>query len=447
MRPSRSTSALIALVLVCTSAARAQDPAREPIDSTWVRAHYTKREVTISVRDGVRLFTSIYEPRDRSRAYPILIRRTPYSLRPYGPDRVPTSLGPHDGFARDGFIFVYQDVRGRWMSEGEFVNVRPHSARKKSRKDIDESTDTYDTIEWLLKNVRNHNGRVGMWGISYPGFYTSAGMINAHPALRAASPQAPIADWFFDDFFHHGAFFLPHAFGFFHFFGQPRPGPTTEPPANLFDYGTPDGYEFYLKLGPLRNVDEKYFQGRVAFWNEIAAHPNRDAFWQARNILPHLRKVAPAVMTVGGWFDAEDLYGTLQTYRALERQNPGIFNILVMGPWFHGGWARSDGQSLGDAWFQEKTAVFYRDSIELPFFRHFLKDDADPKLPEAFVFETGANRWRRLDTWPPAEVVELQLYLREEGKLSFTPPLPGATDFDAFDEYVSDPTRPVPFTQ
>lgn len=407
-----------------------------------VRANYEKSEYQIPMRDGVKLFTVVYSPRDKSKKYPILLNRTPYSVGPYGPDAYKTSLGPSPLFMKEGYIFVYQDVRGRYMSEGEFVNMRPHKERKVGPTDIDESTDTYDTIDWLIKNVPNNNGRVGMWGISYPGFYVAVGMIDAHPALKAASPQAPIADWFIgDDFHHNGAFFLPHAFNFLATFGRPRPRPTTETPPR-FQHGTPDGYKFFLELGPLQNADRKYFKGDVAFWNEMMEHPNYDDFWKARNTLPHLKNIRPAVMTVGGWFDAEDLYGALHTYKATEKQSPGAYNVLVMGPWYHGGWARSDGDSLGAIRFGSKTAEFYRNEIELPFFNCFLKDKCDRKLPEAYVFETGSNRWRTYTEWPPRTAQPRAIYLREDGRLSFDPP---TNERDAFDEYVSDPNKPVPY--
>ncbi|MGI8995189.1 MAG: CocE/NonD family hydrolase [Pyrinomonadaceae bacterium] len=429
------TTLLLFLLLVPAAWLRAQ----EVFD---VKAHYTKREVSIPMRDGVKLFTSIYVPKDAAQKYPIMLNRTPYSVAPYGADVYKESIGPWPGFMREGYIFVYQDVRGRWMSEGEYVNVRPHKATKKP-KEIDESTDTYDTIEWLLKNVPNHNERVGMWGISYPGFYVSAGIIDSHPAIRAASPQAPIADWFIgDDFHHNGALFLPHAFNFLASFGRARPQPTTQGPPR-FRHGTPDGYKFFLEMGPLKNANEKYFKNEIAFWNEMMEHPNYDEFWQARNLLPHLKNIKTPVMTVGGWFDAEDLYGALKTYESIEQKNPGIYNILVMGPWFHGGWARGDGAGLGDIRFGAKTSAFYREQIELPFFNFHLKDKGELKLPEAYVFRTGANVWESRADWPPKNAATQSLYFHANGKLSFSPQTESA---QAFDEYISDPDNPVPFT-
>lgn len=428
---------LSTFVLLCAATgAAAEDQAQ------YIRANYTKFEYRIPMRDGVRLFTSVYLPNERSQTYPILMIRTPYTVGPYGADRYRDSLGPSEAFARDGFIFVYQDVRGRYMSEGEYQNMRPHLAVKRAKREIDESTDTYDTIEWLLKNIPGHNGRVGLWGISYPGFYASAGMIDSHPALKAVSPQAPIADWFWDDMHHHGAFILPLAFNFFSTFGRPRDGLTTESPER-FDHKTPDGYQFFLGLGPLKNANDRHFKGEIPFWNEITRHPNYDEFWQSRNILPHLRNIKAAVMTVGGWFDTEDLYGPLKTYRAVEKQNPGIVNILVMGPWTHGGWSRTPGSSVGSADFGFGTSEYYQQHVDLPFFKQFLKDAGSANLPEALTFETGANRWRRFDAWPPAETESRDWYLREGGRLSSTPPdAPG----EAFDEFVSDPAKPVPYT-
>jgi putative CocE/NonD family hydrolase len=320
--------------------------------------------------------------------------------------------------------------------------MRPHVPDKKSREQTDESTDTFDTIDWLLANVENHNGRVGQWGVSYPGFYTSAGMIDSHPALRAASPQAPIADWFWDDMHHHGAFILHMAFNFFANFGQSRPEPTTER-NERFDHETPDAYQFFLDMGPLRNANEKYLENEIAFWDDIVEHPNYDEFWQSRNLLPHLRNIDAAVLVVGGWYDTEDLYGPLKTYREVESNNPDTVNMLVMGPWAHGAWSRSGGERLGDAEFGFKTAEYYREQVEFPFFLHFLKDGPDPELPEALVFETGANRWRRFDNWPPAATRKTKIYMGEDGGLDFAPP---EAQNDSRDEFISDPAKPVPYT-
>ena len=417
-------------------------PAQEG-ESVFIRENYSKFEYKIPMRDGARLFTAVYTPNDRSKKYPFLLRRTPYSVEPYGADSYTRGpLGPSPHFAREGYIFVLQDVRGRLMSEGEFINMTPHNPNKKDKSQVDESSDTYDTIEWLLKNIPDHNGRVGQWGISYPGFYTAAGMIDTHPALKAVSPQAPIADWFWDDFHHHGAFFLPHAFNFLSIFGKPRPEPTTKFPPR-FEHGTQDGYKFFLELGPLKNVNERYFKGEIDFWNKIVEHPNYDEFWQKRNLLPFLKNVKCAVMTVGGWFDAEDLYGALKIYQQVEKSNPGIFNILVMGPWAHGDWNYADGDALGNINFGFKTSKYFQEHIQLPFFNYFLKGEGKLDLPEAYVFETGANRWRTFDRWPPG-VEERNLFFQANGKLdSVSPSAPG----DAYDEFVSDPAKPVPFIE
>lgn len=409
-----------------------------------VKARYTKHEYQIPMRDGVKLFTAVYVPKDQTERHPILLDRTPYSVRPYGPDQYKSDLGPSPLFGKSGYNFAYQDVRGRWMSEGEFVNMRPHVVEKKGPTDIDESSDTFDTIEWLIKNVPNNNGKVGIWGISYPGFYTAAGMIDAHPSLMAASPQAPIIDWFVgDDWHHNGALFLPHVFNFMASFGRPRPKPTAD--FNYkFDHGTQDGYQFFLRMGSLPNADAKYFKGDVAFWNEVMQHHTYDDFWKSRNLRQHLKKIRPAVMTVGGWFDAENLFGALETYKHVEAASPGISNTLVMGPWRHGGWSSNDGQSLGDVNFGSKTSAFYRETIEFPFFEHHLKGRGALQQPEAWVFETGTNKWHQHATWPPKEPQTKSLFVHAGGRLSFDPPTE-SNDVDAHDEYTSDPAKPVPY--
>jgi putative CocE/NonD family hydrolase len=421
---------------------RAADPPR----AEYIRSHYAKHELRIPMRDGVRLFTAVYVPNDAApgRRYPILLHRTPYSVAPYGLDRYRARIGPTDAYERDGFIFVFQDVRGAHMSEGEFVNVRPQLAGKRGPRDIDESTDAHDTIGWLVKNVAHNSGKVGLWGISYPGFYASAGAIDSHPALVAVSPQAPIADWFRgDDMHRHGALSLQLSFGFFSGFGRPRPAPTDREEREPFDYGTPDAYDFFLQAGPLAELEKRYLKGEVPYWKEIASHPDYDDFWQARNILPHLKNIRAATMVVGGWFDTEDLYGPLATYQAIEKQNAGGAHTIIMGPWSHGGWVRTWGDSLGDASFGFPTSETYQ-ALEYAFFQHHLKGKPDPRLPEAFVFETGANRWRSFDAWPPRATRSERLYLREGGGLAFEP---AAGDAGGFDEYVSDPARPVPYTQ
>ncbi|MGI8811391.1 MAG: CocE/NonD family hydrolase [Pyrinomonadaceae bacterium] len=421
----------------------------------YIRENYDKREVMIPMRDGVKLFTSIYTPEKKNQRYPILLNRTPYTVGPYGKDKdnkdqFKTSLGPDVLFAREGYIFVYQDVRGRWMSEGKFEDVRPDIANNTPQQ-TDESTDTYDTIDWLVKNVPNNNGRVGTYGISYPGFYTSAGSIDSHPALKACSPQAPVSDWYHgDDMHHNGALFLAQNYSFFSNFGQDRPTPTSNASYIHPWQGreTQDGYDYFSSIGGLKEIADSYPKGlggqRIKSWDEMMAHPNYDQFWKDRNILPKLKNITCATMTVGGWYDNEDLYGTLKTYQSIEKQNPGIFNVLVVGPWFHGGWERSAGDWLGTAYFGEKTSEWYQKNVELRFFDHFLKDKGDiSNIAEVNLFDTGAHVWRKYNSYEPTVAKDTALYLTAGGKLSFTEPTGPA----GFDQYVSDPAKPVPYTQ
>jgi len=432
---------LIAVFIILSVAARSRGQDASQLES-YIRLHYTKQEHMIPMRDGVKLFTAVYLPRDTTKTYPILMKRTPYSSGPYGVDKYPSSLGPSEHFVKAGYILVNQDVRGRFLSEGKFEQVTPHVPNKRGPEDIDESSDTYDTVEWLIKNVPGHNGRVGMYGISYPGFYCSAGMIDHHPALVAVSPQAPVGDWYFDDFLHNGAFFLSHAFRWLLANAAERKTPTTEKPKPV-EYPTPDGYQLFLNAGNMDAVNRQYIKDAVPFWNEMMQHPNRDEFWQKRAIIPHLKKVSPHVMVVTGWYDAEDLYGSFKTYQAVEQQNPGINNVLVVGPWHHGGWSSTAGEKLGSANFGSKTAEFYRAEIELPFFEKYLKDEKCPAPAEATVFETGSNAWRTFDAWPPKNVEWWKLFLRDGGKLDFIRPGEG----EAYDEFISDPARPVPFSE
>jgi hypothetical protein len=405
-----------------------------------VRAHYQKNEYMVPMRDGVKLFTIVYEPRDRSQSYPFLLLRTPYSIPPYGPDEYREQLGPSPDFDRDGFIFVFQDVRGKYRSEGEFVVMRPFLPVK-AGAETDESTDNYDTIEWLLANVGNHNRKVGQYGVSYPGFQTVMGMIDAHPALVASSPQASPSDMFVgDDWHHNGAFRLMYAFSWLSSNARVRDGITTER-EEPFDYGTPDGYRFFLELGPIANVNERYFGYSVPTWNEFMEHDAYDDYWQEQVVLPHLNEIDHAVLNVAGWFDAEDFYGPMSIYYETENRNPQNENVLVVGPWLHGGWNRMDGASLGNIQFGSKTADYFQKEIHLPFFRHHLKGAPDPELPEAYVFETGSNVWKKYDDWPPPGAVAKKLYFRENESLSFEGPSGGG-----FDEYVSDPGKPVPFS-
>ena len=407
-----------------------------------IQEHYTKYEYRIPMRDGVHLFTSIYVPKDSSKTFPFLIDRTPYSVGPYGVDHYRRTLGPAPEFDKAGYIFVFQDVRGRYMSEGTFVEMRPHLDNKKSKQDVDDASDLYDTIDWLLKNVPNNNGNAGIWGISYPGFYTSASIIDSHPALKAASPQAPMTDLFMgDDAYHGGAFMLAANFGFYSSF-KPQENPQLPPKTFVpFDFGTKDGYEFYLNVGPIGNLS-KYLEGKSALFDDQLHHDTYDDYWKARNLAPHMKNIRCAVLTVGGWFDAEDLQGPFSTFHAIDKNNPGIFNALVVGPCVHGGWAHYAGDHLGRVEFAANTGEYYRSKILFPFFEQYLKANGDAKLPKAYVFETGTNVWRQYSAWPPKNAEPKTLYLHANGGLSFEPP---ATDSPAFDEYLSDPAKPVPF--
>ncbi len=408
-----------------------------------IREYYTKYEYRIPMRDGVKLATHVYVPKDDTHVWPMLMQRTPYSIQPYGIDNYPHVGGravrrfaPSLAVIKDGFIIVHQDVRGRMNSEGSFVDVRPHRIDPNG---IDETTDAYDSIDFLVKNVPSNNGNVGVWGISYPGFYAAQAAISGHPALKAASPQAPVTEWFLgDDFHHNGAFFLADGFDFYSSFGKPRPQPTTKQPNWGFDYDTGDIYDYFLRLGPLANASGK-FETPVPFWNELMSHGTRDAFWQARDPRPHYKAVKPAVLTVGGFFDAEDAFGAMQTYAAFERQSPGASNSIVLGPWRHGGWARDDGDALGAIDFGQKTSVAYRERIELPFFQKWLKGKR-ATLPEAFCFETGTNEWRTFSSWPP-KTTPTPVYFGAAGSLTGSAPRAAESD-----TYPSDPNKPVPYT-
>jgi len=411
--------------------------------SDFVNEHYTKHEYEIPMRDGIKLYTAVYVPKKTGK-YPILMKRTPYSCRPYGPDKFPKQLGPSRFMMEDLYIFVYQDVRGRWMSEGRYDNMRPHIPNKKGKKQIDESSDTYDTIEWLLSKLDKHNGKVGMWGISYPGFYTIAGAVDAHPALSASSPQAPISDFFFDDFHHHGAYLQSYWLATA-VFGYQKDEPTQEAWYQMVRPETPDMYEFYMDMGPLKNAD-KYYGEDNEFWQQLKSHPNYDEFWQKRSILPHLRQgIDHAILTVGGWFDAEDLYGPLNIYKTIEKHNPNTYNGIVMGPWSHGDWAREKGfQAVGNIYFGDSISTFYQKEIEKPFFEHFLKSGPKPNLPDAYMYDTGLKQWKKFDAWPPKNIPKFTFYFSKDRTLTTETP----TNGDAyFFEYTSDPAKPVPYTE
>jgi hypothetical protein len=432
------------LLLIAGRAVQAQSSAANQ-EEEFIKTHYAKYEYRIPMRDGVKLFVSVYTPdpgafKDHG-PYPFLMTRTPYSCAPYGEDKMPARLGPSQELLESGYIFVCGDARGRYESEGVFQEMNPHIDDKKSNKDVDESTDMYDTVEFLLKHVDNNNGKVGITGISYPGFYTSASIIDSHPAIKAASPQAPMTNLFFDDdAYHGGAFMLSANYGFYVNF-KPQKNPTL-PPKNRspFDFGNPNSYKFYLQAGPTENLD-KAFDGSNFLFHDQLVHNTYDDYWRKRDLSPHMKNVHAAVMVVGGWFDAEDLSGPFKTFHAIDEFNPGAVNTLVVGPWTHGGWSIWDGDRLGDVNFASKTGVFFRSQIQFPFFEYYLKGLNGGPLPKAYVFETGSNVWKKYDAWPPKSAAPKTLYFHEGGKLSFDAP----TGRTGVDEYVSDPAHPVPF--
>jgi len=417
-------------------------------DSIWIVNNYTKMERYITMRDGVRLFTSIYVPKDNSEKHPILMTRTPYSCTPYGEGNWKDYWNSYEkSYFKEGYIMVTQDVRGRWMSEDEFVNVRPFDPAKKTNKDVDEASDTYDSIDWLVKNIPN-NGSVGVFGISYPGFYSTMAAASNHPALKAVSPQAPVTNWFIgDDFHHNGVFFQMDAFDFYSAlgfgFGQPHNKPTSVP-ARSVGYPVHDNYQFYLEAGTLKNLT-KYMGDTMAFWKDLMTHPNYDGFWKARDARNATKNLQPAMLWVGGLFDAEDCWGTWNSYKAAEQNNPGkSFNKIVEGPWYHGQWSNHDGTHHGNIQYGSNTSEYYQEHFEIPFFNYFLKGKGDiSKIAEANVFMTGANEWKTFDKWPPAEKSDKAIYLQSNGKLSWSKPTAG----NSFSEYTSDPAKPVPYEE
>ncbi|AMC11872.1 X-Pro dipeptidyl-peptidase [Lutibacter profundi] len=427
-------------------------------ENNYVQNNYTKTETTITMRDGVKLFTVIYAPKDTSKKYPIIMQRTPYSCKPYGADIFRKKIGPNAILMKEGNIIVYQDVRGRWMSEGTYVNMRPYIPNKKDNTDIDESSDTYDTIDWLVKNVENNNGNVGTWGISYPGFYATCSTIDAHPALKAASPQASIGDFFFDDFHHNGAYLLSY-FRATSLFGTPKDKPTDTAWYKLPKLNTKDQYQFFLDAGPLSNLNH-YFEyekldnsklntsnlNEDFFWKELTNHPNYDENWQKKGIIQHLKNIKShvATMVVGGEFDAEDLYGALETYKTIEKYNPNNYNTLVFGPWSHGQWARSKVRnSVGNFYFGDSIAINYQKNIETKFFNHFLKGDGSKNsgLPEAYVYDSGKKEWKSYDTWPPKKAAKEMLYLSEDQQLTTT------KEKETGIQFISDIKKPVPYSE
>ena len=413
-------------------------------DSLWILENYIKIEREIPMRDGAKLFTSIYYPKDTVEKHPILMNRTPYSCAPYGEKNWGAFWNDYRKYYfREGYIFVKQDVRGRWMSEGQFVDVRPFNPNKKGDKDIDEASDTYDAIDWLLKNVPGNNGKVGVFGISYPGFYSTMAALSNHPALKAVSPQAPVTDWFMgDDFHHNGAFFQLDAFGFYSGFGKPRPKPTTIGPS-YFESPIKDNYKFFLENGAIKNLNARYLHDSIAFWKDMFAHPNLDDWWKVRNPRIFMNDIKPAVLVVGGLFDAEDCFGAWRLYEAIEKQSKGSSSRLVMGPWSHGQWASGKGNSLGNINFGDNTAIWYQNNIEIPFFNYHLKGKGSNALPEATIFFSGENKWHNLSEWPPKESANKPIYLQASNKLSWTKP----AVTNSASEYTSDPSKPVPYTE
>mgnify|MGYP000152011762 FL=1 len=415
------------------------------IDSAWLVNNYTKQEVYIPMRDGIKLFTTIYAPKSNAELHPFLMKRTPYSCAPYGANKMPLRFTQsyYKTYLSEGYIMVTQDVRGRWMSEGNFVDIRPFNPNKQGNE-IDESSDTYDTIDWLIKNVKGNNGKVGVFGISYPGFYSTMAAASNHPALVAVSPQAPVTNWFMgDDFHHNGAFFPMDGFDFYSSFGQPRPTPTTIGPAS-YKYSTQDNYKFFLETGSLKALANKIGDS-ILFWKDLYAHPNYDDWWKARDARNATKNLKPAMLWVGGLFDAEDCWGAWNAYKAAEQNNgTQVFNKIVDGPWYHGQWASNDGTQLGNIKFGSNTSSFYQENIEVPFFNYFLKGKGDiSKLPEASIFITGSNEWKQFKKWPPALSENTSLYLHENGKINKV----ADNKESSFTEYISNPAKPVPYTE
>jgi putative CocE/NonD family hydrolase len=422
----------VSTLIILASTVRAQD-------NDYVKTHYIKKDVRIPMRDGVKLYTVIYIPKDSTENHPILMERTPYSAGPYGEDKYARRIGPNTSLMKEKYIFVYQDVRGRYMSEGNFREMTPNDP---THKTPDESSDAFDTIEWLLANLTHQNGRVGLYGISYPGFYATASLPDAHPAIKAVSPQAPVTDEFMgDDANHKGAFFLMDNFGFMSYFDAPRTGPVEDYGSSIVTERYKDAYAFFLQLGPLKNTLKPEYYGKTnGIFKEYLTHDTYDEYWKARNIRAHLKNVKPATLIVGGLFDPEDLFGALETYKAIEQQNPVNKNTIVMGPWTHGAWARGNWEKYAGQNFGMNTSKYFQDSLETPFFNYYLKDKGNFSMPEAVMFETGSNQWRKYDVWPAKNVRTTSFYLLPKHKLS------EKKKGKAYSEYTPDPGNPVPYT-
>ncbi len=422
----------------------------ENADSTWFVNNYTKKEVYIPMRDGIRLFTSFYIPIDKTEKHPFLMMRTPYSCSPYGEDKfIPLWRRYQMAYIRSNYILVIQDVRGRYMSEGNFEDVRPFIKNKKGKKDIDEASDSYDAIDWMIKNIENNNGNVGVFGTSYPGFYSTEASLSGHPALKAVSPQAPVTDWFIGDDFHHkGAFFMMDGFSFYPTFGKPHPAPTKDY-GDGFNTPVKDNYKFFLEAGPVKNL-ANMIGDSIKFWHEMYKHPTYDDWWKARNARVGLYDVKPAMLWVGGLFDAEDCWGAWNSYKACETQSPQTNSKIVMGPWYHGQWS-GEGSYLGNARFGANTSKYYQDNIEIPFFKYYLENKGSvQEIAEANIFFTGANEWKKFPVWPPAEVEYKELLITNNNGLQLAgiktanTATPGNNNFY---EYISDPAHPVPYTE
>jgi uncharacterized protein len=397
--------------------------------------YFKKTSAMIPMRDGVKLYTEIYSPVNATEPLPILMNRTPYGIA--SADKgVSSMIYRYADMVPAGYIFVFQDIRGRYGSEGKFVMLHPiHDAS--DPKGIDEATDTYDTIDWLVKNAPNNNGRVGLDGISYDGYLVTMGMINPHPALKAASEQACMGDtWLGDDFFHNGAFRLSYGFEYTALL-------ETSTENFSFSFDRFDVYDFYLRLGALSNANAEYFHNKLPTWDEFVEHPSYDEFWKRHAVAYGLKQATVPNLNVAGWWDQEDFYGPMATYARLEKFDSKHLNYLVAGPWNHGGWSHGPGKSLGEIPFDSDTGVYFRQKIELPWFEYWLKDKGSLPLKEALLFQTGSNNWVQFDSWPPRDAQTRNLYFHENGKLSFDPPQTDSAD--AADSYVSDPAHPVPY--
>ncbi len=420
--------------------------ASQSIDESWVKQNYTKKEYQVEMRDGVKLFTAVYAPKNTTEKHPFLMVRTPYSCAPYGEDKIQSRIyDTHwKEYLKEGYIFVFQDVRGRWMSEGEFVDVRPFNPNKKNKTDIDEASDTYDIAEWLVKNIANNNGNIGVFGISYPGFYSTMAALSGHPAIKAVSPQAPVTDWFMgDDFHHNGVFMLNDAYNFYSGFGQPRPKPTKVGP-NEVNYYTKDNYKFYLETGAIKNFT-KLMGDSIKFWTDLMNHPNLDAWWKERDARVGCKNIKPAMLIVGGLFDAEDCYGAWRLYDAIKKQSKETNTRIVMGPWYHGGWLKSDGRFLGNVRFESSTSSYYQQNIEIPFFNYYLKQKGSIKgISGASIFFSGENSWKKFEQWPPLNTINTEFYFVKNGGLS---KIPKSDPTNILTQYTSDPNKPVPYSE